>query len=136
MHACTYHISVKIHVLLYMYVLPVEALFGTPPFASKTLEELEMKLLDTKPIEVSIIHFVQICEYVQCSFLMISSGVNQLLITVAMFFPYSNHNLVPCAPMESQAYVIYIMYIWSLIYLLVVDSSVPHKICNDYAQHR
>lgn len=40
------------------YTLPVEALFGTPPFASKTLEELEMKLLDTKPIEVSIIRFV------------------------------------------------------------------------------
>lgn len=58
---------------------------------------------------------------------MISSGVNPLLITVAMFFAYSNHNLVPFAPMESQAYVIYIMYIWSLINLPVIDSSVPHK---------
>ena len=31
----------------------IESLFGAPPFASKTLEELEIKLLDTKPVEVS-----------------------------------------------------------------------------------
>ena len=29
-----------------------ESLFGAPPFASETLEELEMKVMDTKPVEV------------------------------------------------------------------------------------
>ena len=36
-----------------MYNNSAESLFGVPPFASKTLEELEIKLLDTKPVEVS-----------------------------------------------------------------------------------
>ena len=36
----------------------IECLFGAPPFASKTLEELEIKLLDTKPVEVSSTHTV------------------------------------------------------------------------------
>ena len=36
-----------------MSLLP-ESLFGAPPFASETLEELEMKILDTKPVEVNI----------------------------------------------------------------------------------
>ena len=30
----------------------IEALFGSAPFASETLEELQLKVLDGKPIEV------------------------------------------------------------------------------------
>jgi serine/threonine-protein kinase ULK/ATG1 len=33
-------------------VILFESLFGAPPFASKTLQELEIKLLDTKPVEI------------------------------------------------------------------------------------
>ena len=38
---------------MYLLCTLTESLFGSPPFASKTIEELEEKLLDTKPIEVS-----------------------------------------------------------------------------------
>ncbi|CAI8025547.1 Serine/threonine-protein kinase ULK3 [Geodia barretti] len=33
-------------------VILFESLFGAPPFASETLEELEIKVLDTKPVEI------------------------------------------------------------------------------------
>lgn len=52
-----------------MYLLGTltEFLFGSPPFASKTLEELEKKLLDTKPVEVSKL-FTLFCKTMQYNF--------------------------------------------------------------------
>ena len=47
-----FNILMYIRVYMYICVFSVESLFGSPPFASKTFEELEKKLLDTKPVEV------------------------------------------------------------------------------------
>lgn len=48
---------------MYLLCTLTESLFGSPPFASKTIEELEEKLLDTKPIEVSYSCFLFICKF-------------------------------------------------------------------------
>ena len=39
----------------YKCVLVSECLFGRAPFASRSIEELELKIKDTKPIEVQFI---------------------------------------------------------------------------------